>query len=169
MKPLIKVPVKFGLIGAGICVLMFFIQHWSDTNPLLEMQVFSLFILPIFLFFGFKEYRDTFNNGLMSFSEGMTIGLIIYLLIGTLYGLFLVVTLNILDTTVIMDEYMATNLQKLEESRSQFSQQQYEESYQDHLNTTIYTPIKDIIMRTVIIGFLLTSLLSTILKRGSNK
>lgn len=169
MKPLIKVPVKFGLIGAGVCMLMFFIQYWTDTNPLLEMQVFSLFILPVFLYFGFKEYRDTFNNGLMSFSEGMTIGLIIYLLIGTIYGLFLVGILNILDTGVIMEEYIATNLQKLEESKSQFSQKEFDESYQDNLNSTIYTPIKDIIVRTVLIGFLLTSLLSTILKKGSNK
>ncbi|MEO9806320.1 MAG: DUF4199 domain-containing protein [Reichenbachiella sp.] len=169
MKPLFQVPLKFGLIGAGIKILMFFVLLWTDANPLLEMQVFNLIILPVFIFFGIKEFRDTFNQGILSFSEGMTIGLIIYLLIGLLYGAFLAGALNIIDTSVIMEEYIATNLQKLEESRSQFGQKEFEESYRENQNSSIYVPIKDIIIRTLLIGFLLTSLLSTVLRKQPKK
>ncbi|MEO9966429.1 MAG: DUF4199 domain-containing protein [Reichenbachiella sp.] len=169
MKPLFKTPLKFGLIGAGISMLMFFVLYLTGSNPLLEMQVFSLFILPVFIFFGIKEFRDTFNQSTMSFSQGMTVGLIIYLSIGLFYSLFLVGVLNIIDTSVIMEEYVATNLQKLEESRSQFSQKEFEESYLENQNSTIYVPIKDIAVKTLFIGFLLTSLLSTVLKKQSKK
>ena len=55
MKPLFKVPLKFGLIGAAINIAMFFVLHWTGSNPLLEMRVFDFFIIPVLSFSGSKN------------------------------------------------------------------------------------------------------------------
>lgn len=172
MKPLFKVPIKFGLIGAAINIAMFFILHWTGSNPLLEMRVFDFFIIPVFIFFGIKEFRDTFNQGAMEFWQGMTVGFFIYGCIALLYSAFLWVALLIVDAEMLQS-YITESLNVIKENKDLLTEEMgadsYKSSYDEVSQTTAFDLVADSFVKKAGIGFLLTSLLSTVLKKQPKK
>lgn len=172
MKPLFQVPLKFGLIGAGINMLMFFVLHWTGTNPLLEMRVFDFFIIPVFIFFGIKEFRDTFNQGLMEFWQGMTVGFFIYGLIALLYSGFLWLSLQFVNPEMLQF-YITESLNVINENKDLLTEEMGVENYQNSYNevskTTSFDLVIDSFVKKAGIGFLLTSVLSTVLKKQPKK
>ena len=172
MKPLFKVPLKFGLIGAAINIGMFFVLHWTGSNPLLEMRVFDFFIIPVFIFFGIKEFRDTFNQGLIEFWQGMTVGFFIYGCIALLYSLFLWIALQFADPEML-DFYISESLNVIKENKDLLTEEMgvesYQSSYEEVSKTTALDLALDSLVKKAGIGFLLTSVLSTILKNQPKK
>jgi len=168
MKPLFKVPLKFGLIGATINIAMFFVQHWTGSNPLMEMRVFDFFIIPVFIFFGIKEYRDTFNQGLMEFWQGMTVGFFIYGSIAVFYSIFLWVALQFADPDMLQS-YITESLNVIKENKDLLTEEMgaesYQSSYDEVSKTTALDLATDSLVKKAGIGFLLTSVLSTVLKK----
>lgn len=172
MKPLYQVPLKFGLIGAGINVLMFFVLHWTGSNPLLEMRVFDFFIIPVFIFFGIKEFRDTFNQGLMEFWQGMTVGFFIYGSIAVVYAVFLATALQLFDPEMLQS-YISESLAVIKENKDILTEEMgvesYQSSYEEVSKTTGLDLAIDSLVKKAGIGFLLTSVLSTVLKKQPKK
>ncbi|SMD33242.1 Protein of unknown function [Reichenbachiella faecimaris] len=172
MKPLFKVPFKFGLIGAAINIAMFFVLHWTGSNPLMEMRVFDFFIIPVFIFFGIKEFRDTFNQGLMEFWQGMTVGFFIYGSIALLYAVFLWMALQLADVEMLQS-YITESLNVIKENKDILTEEMgadnYQSSYNEVSKTTALDIATDSLVKKAGIGFLLTSLLSTILKKQPKK
>jgi len=168
MKPLFQVPIKFGLIGAAINIAMFFILHWTGSNPLLEMRVFDFFIIPVFIFFGIKEFRDTFNQGLMEFWQGMTLGFFIYGTIALLYSTFLWIALQFADPEMLQS-YITESLNVINENKDVLTEEMgadsYQTSYDEVSKTTAFDLSTDSFVKKAGIGFLITSLLSTVLKK----
>lgn len=168
MKPIIKVPLKFGGIGIIILILMFFVFLITDSNPLLEMKVFDFFILPVFLFFGIKEFRDSYNNREMSYGQGMTSGLIIYGCIAIGYSLFLWIALQFTNPDLLTD-YIHTSIEVFESSKAELtadgSEEMYLQTVKDAKQTKAIDLVWDSLLKKAGIGFLLTSLLATVLKR----
>lgn len=172
MKPLFKVPLKFGFIGAAINIVMFFVLHWTGSNPLLEMRVFDFFIIPVFIFFGIKEFRDTFNQGLIEFWQGMTVGFFIYGCIALLYSAFLWIALQFADPEMLQS-YITESLNVIKENKDLLTEEMgaesYQSSYDEVSKTTAFDLVADSFVKKAGIGFLLTSVLSTILKKQPKK
>ena len=168
MKPIIKVPLKFGGIGAAILILMFFVFLLTDSNPLLEMKVFDFFILPVFLFFGIKEFRDSFNQGEMTYGQGMTTGLIIYGCIAIGYSIFLAAALQFTSPDLLA-EYIAKSVEVFESNKAELtadgSEEMFLQTIKDAKQTQSIDLVWDSLLKKIGIGFLLTSLLATVLKR----
>ncbi|NVK51954.1 MAG: DUF4199 domain-containing protein [Flavobacteriaceae bacterium] len=79
--------IRYGLYGflVGLLIfslhLFFGIKHLDySTNEILGY--ISIFISLSFIFFGIKHYRDHINNGLISISKAIVIGLAISILVG---------------------------------------------------------------------------------------
>ena len=168
MSALVKVPVRFGLMGIGVLIVIFIVYYFSGSNPLLEMSMLDLFIIPIFLYFGIREYRDNYNNGSMEFWQGMTAGLLIYLLIATVFSAFLFLFLKFLDTS-LAQAYIDTKLGELAASETKIVDEMGRDSYENLIlttkNTTTEALTLDNFLRKIAIGFFLTSVISVIMKR----
>jgi Protein of unknown function (DUF4199) len=48
----------------------------------------TILLAMIFVFFGIKQYRDHFNNGYLSFGQGLKLGLLMVLIPSLAFGLF---------------------------------------------------------------------------------
>ena len=132
------------------------------------MSMLDLFILPIFLYFGIREYRDTFNSGQMEFWQGMTTGLLTYSMIALFFGGFLFLFLNYLDTSVTKG-FIEIKLDDLTESKDKIVEEMgiesYDKAFKSTEATTVSDLIKDNMIRKGVIGFFLTSIISVIMKR----
>ena len=167
-NPFISIPIKFGIAGSVLIITMFLVFYFSSTNPLIEMGMFDFFILPIFLFLGIKEYRDTFNNKLLEFWQGMTIGFICYLTIALVTSLFVLFFVTVINPD-IFDTYVASRLEILEEGRVNIIEKMGEASYQESFLEIQQISLSDIILdnflKKSMIGMLLTIMISIIVKR----
>lgn len=167
-NPLFKVPAKFGFFGAAMIIIMFFIFHFSGSNPLTEMGLFDFFIIPIFLFFGIKEFKDAYNQKLLEYWEGMTAGFVVYITIAVLTSLFIFLFMN-LSGSDIMDNYVADKLEILEDKKEGIIEEMGEETYltskEEITGITIFDITLDNFLKKTFIGLLLTIMIAVIMRR----
>ncbi|MCV9387559.1 DUF4199 domain-containing protein [Reichenbachiella ulvae] len=172
MRDLLKISARYGLIGSALIIIMFLVFYFSDENPLQELQMFDLFIIPIFVFFGVKEFRDRYNGELLKYWEGMTTGTIIALLIAGITALFLYLFVGWIDTS-LLPEHIEILLGNLEETRDKIVEEMgadsYIESYEKVKGTTLRDIVIDSFAKKIIIGFLITSVVAVVLKRKELK
>lgn len=167
-NPLFKVPAKFGAFGAAMIIIMFFIFHFSGSNPLTEMSLFDFFIIPIFLFFGIKEFKDTYNQKLLEYWEGMTAGFVVYFSIAILTSLFIFLFMHLSESD-IMDDYIANKLEILEGKKDGIIEEMGEETYLESekgiKGTSIFVITLDNFLKKTFIGLLLTIAIAVIMRR----
>ncbi|OYX14681.1 MAG: hypothetical protein B7Z16_14205 [Algoriphagus sp. 32-45-6] len=82
MNKYFKTAYQFGALGGSLSFISFIILSIVYDDPTNLNLVFGYLITPIALFLAIKFYKDYENGGFLSFSEGMTVGFITYLLIG---------------------------------------------------------------------------------------
>lgn len=164
---MVKVSVKFGLLGAAVNIVIFLVYFFLGYNPLLEMGALDIFILPVFLFFGVKEYRDVVNGRLLDFWQGMTVGFIIYSFIAVIFAMFIWLFLEI--DTALVEEYISDRLHKTHESKEmiidKMGQGAFDDTVREIGNMTISDLVLDGLFKKAGIGFLLTSLITVVMKR----
>ncbi len=73
MSPLIKVPLRYGLIAGVLGIILtillyYFVQHPLLVSPYMD---FRIFIFGVFIFFALKELRDFSFGGVLYFWQGM--------------------------------------------------------------------------------------------------
>lgn len=166
--PFIYTPIKFGVTGAVLFITMFLASYFSSANPLLENNgIVDVLILLIFLFLAIKEYRDTFNNKLLEFWQGMTLGFICYVIIAVITSLFILFFVTVINPDVL-DTYVVSMLENLENEKESFIERMGEESYRETLtvnkNTSIWKVVLDNFEKKTIIGLALTIVISVIMK-----
>lgn len=168
MKPILKVPIKFGVFGALIIITMFFVFFFSDANPLIEIRMFDFFILPIFIFSAIKEFRDGYNGLYMEFWEGMTVGFVTYITLAIVTSLFVFIFLSTEDGT-IFNTYIDDRIEILESRKDGIVEEMgvstYEESHKDITGTTIWDLTLDNFIKKTLVGLMLTIMISVLMRR----
>jgi len=166
--PLVTIPAKFGAFGAIMVIIMFFVFYFSGSNPLMEMGMFDFFIIPIFLFFGIKEFKDTYNNRLLEFWQGMTAGFVVYFTLACLTSVFIFSFLSLSDPE-IMENYTADRLSILEEKKEaiikEMGESTFIESQEEVRNLTIGDLTFDNFLKKTFVGLLLTIMIAVIMKK----
>ena len=167
-NPLVSVPLKFGAIGGGISMIMFLLAYVMGKNPLIDLKFFDFIIIPIFLFFAMKEFRDYRNGGIIHFWQGMSIGVINYVTLAVISALFIVVFLHFFDSGLV-DLYVSDRLQilelKKEEMIDQMGESTYNQSEIDIRNTSAVILSLDDFLKKCLIGLTLTIPIAVILRR----
>jgi hypothetical protein len=73
MKPLVNVPLKYGVIagilGTALVIGLFYLGRHPFLIPV--YLDFRIFLFGVFIFFVLKELRDHFYSGIMYFWEGL--------------------------------------------------------------------------------------------------
>jgi hypothetical protein len=78
MKPLIKVPLKFGLIAGILGAALTIGLYYIGPHPFLfdVYTDYRIFLFAIFIFFSLKELRDYHQGGVLYFSQAIVSSLI---------------------------------------------------------------------------------------------
>lgn len=167
-NPIVAVPLKFGAISSALSILMFLITYWMGKNPLIDLKFFDFLILPIFLFFAMKDFKDYRNKGILHFWQGMTVGVISYLTLAVFSALFISIFLNFIDAQ-LLDLYITDRLEmidlKKEEIIAEMGEGTYDKSRTDILNTSASILSLDDFLKKCLIGLMLTIPIAVILRR----
>ncbi len=116
-----KIIIKNGIIGGLIAAFFMGISVYFHSQNI-ENDVVSyalgftgMFIAFLFTFIGMKQYRDTLNNGSVSFGKAFTIGFFIALVISTIYVIVWLFELHNFYPD-FMEKYAASEIAKLQSS-----------------------------------------------------
>lgn len=169
-NPLIAVPVKYGLVGGILSILVFVIIYLLGNNPLIIFGKFdfSFLLLPIFIAFSLKDFRDYWNDKSMQFWQGMTIGFINYSVIAIISAIFILLFLSFVDPN-LLTEYISNRslliIEMKDEMIKTMGQNVYETTYQEVQETTAYVLALDDFLKKIFIGLFLTIILCVIFRK----
>jgi hypothetical protein len=166
-KPLFAVPIKFGSFAGIMSVITFMMLYFLDFNPFVESRMMDVVLIPIFLFFGIKDFRDVKNGRVLHYWQGMTVGVITYLLMGLISFVFIMIFIE-LEPQALTD-YITNRLALMEASKVQFLEQLGEETYNtamvDLSKTSGLDLAIDDFLKKSVIGLMLTIMISVILRK----
>ena len=105
MKPTV---FRYGLYSVialvAISAIDLFVVAKYASYQLQEISGYLTMLLSmIFVFLGIRHYRDQYNNGQLSFGQGLKIGLLIVIIPSVAFGLF-----DLLYTRVINPDWFET-------------------------------------------------------------
>lgn len=165
---LIAVPLRFGSIAGLLVIGLFLTLYFLESNPLIEARIVDLVLIPLFLFFGLKDFRDYRNEGILHYWQGMTVGVILYLLMALISAVWILIFLEIIDPQLLVD-YIANRQELLMESKARVIDQMGEETFirsQEELNSiSAWDLALDDFLKKSIIGLMLTIMISIILRK----
>jgi hypothetical protein len=171
-NPLLIVPFKYGIIGSlmiiiGLLVLYYLGRHPLLLNPLLDARI-PLYALIIFI--SFKVFKDQFNGGIMHFWQGLTMGLISYLVMACVAALFIYIFSEIGDTHFLA-EFIRIKSEQLIANKEAYVEAYGvgEKAYNYAIEGLPLTQGSDLalhyIRQSIPIGLFLTIILSVLLRR----
>ena len=169
-NPLLLVPFKYGFIGSlmiilGLIVLFYLGRHPLLLNPILDARI-PLYALIIFI--SFKIFKEQYNGGIMHFWQGMTMGMIAYILMATSATVFIFIISEV-NSTNFLSEYIRIATGQLVTNKDLFIETIGEKTYIETLAQLPATqPIHlavDYLLKSMPIGLFLTIILSVLLRR----
>jgi hypothetical protein len=89
----------------------FIIGNKLDYNAKEIIGYIGILVSTLFIWFGIKYYRDRHNNGLLSFGQGMKVGLLILILPSIAFGIFNVI--YVMMNPEFMDSYYQFKLSEI--------------------------------------------------------
>ena len=165
---MIWVPLKYGVVGAGLVMVMFLTIYLLGKNPLFTLQTFDFGLIPLFLFFAIKDFRDTHNERVLHFWQGMTAGFFVYVSIALLSSLFIFLFLELADRNIVAD-FITNRVEMLERSREEMTdglgKEAFDKVYIELQKTTPYILAMDNFLKKAILGLSFTILISVILRK----
>ena len=76
--PLIRVPLRYAIIGIFLYGTLFLLLYFMDNNPLVVGRPwdFGFLLIPLMVFFAMKDFKVIYNEGELRFWQGMSIGFV---------------------------------------------------------------------------------------------
>jgi len=84
MTKYFKTAYQFGVLGGLLSGLSFYVLSLFHSDPTNLNLVFGYLITPITVYLAIKFFKDYSNEGYLSFSEGMSVGAVSFLLLAIL-------------------------------------------------------------------------------------
>jgi len=166
---LIKLPIKFGLVGFLLTVLGFLVFYYVGLQPwrnLISLVLDSL-IVGAFCFIAIREFKWNHNGGILSFYHGMTLGFVTYLIIALGFGLFYRFFMDVIEPEFISNyvelakDDMITRKDLIIAS---LGEESYNKNFEALVTTNSSVLMFDSIIKKALIGLLLTPILSVIMR-----
>lgn len=169
IPPLVRVPLRFGLIGGVLGFILVIILYYIGRHPLLVIFLFDfrVALFGIFMYFTLKELRDYHYNGILYFWQGMGACGIFVITFGLVASLL--IWIFAINVPAFVAEYveLATNQLKTypPETIKQIGKEFYEQGIAAVKATTPYDLAKLYFRNGILIGFFISIILSVILRR----
>lgn len=167
MHKYFKTAYQFGGLGGVFSILSFIMLTWLNPDPTNLNLVFGYLITPIAIFLAIKYFKEYGNEGFLSFSEGMTVGFVTYVLLGVISGLG--IWLILLISPDLFGEIQLSKLEVLSDNSEMIISQVGEDSYQTTLLSIqkmipIDVALNDTLWK-IIPGLFFTIIISIILRK----
>ena len=177
IKPLYRVPLKYGVAAAILAILLMIVMYFSGKHPMLIPVYYDyrIILFGIILFFSIKEYRDIYNKGYLHFWEGLVNGIIAYLTAALIVGLFIILFSNLVPD--FLNSYINSTVSGLELDKEQLTKTGSvtisEEEFQNQIDmlksATPSLLTIDYIIKSLMIGFPITLILSVFLRKTEDR
>jgi hypothetical protein len=158
------------IVSAFMAVSMFLFSKNSNFEGGMVLGYTSMLIAFTFIFVGIKNYRDKYNNGLITFGKGFKIGLFIALIASTFYVITWVIEFNFFIPD-FMEVYAEQTIKQVRESgasqleidKQLVEMAEYKELYKNPLFLVFIT-----YMEILPLGIVVSIISAFILKRKEN-
>lgn len=115
-----KTIVRFGLFGLALMVVLLVItfllfkreENWEKQEII---GYVTIVLSLLFVYFGIKHWKDNYNNGQLSFGQGLKLGTLITLFPSVAFGFFTWLEMNVLDPE-FSNKYYSYYVQKVKAS-----------------------------------------------------
>jgi hypothetical protein len=167
---LYRVPVRYALIGATICMVLVVSLFYLGKHPLLFPLFldFRIILFPALFYFMLKEFRDFYDGGILHFWQG----LVLTIEFTMCWGLFCYATL--VTVAAIDPTFITTYVQELQEAALKFPPKEIidkigKEAYERNLATLSATKGPDVAKlywkQGLLISAFFSIIISVILRR----
>jgi hypothetical protein len=77
--PLVAIPARNGILGGVLGMVLFIALYFLNRHPFFIPIIldFRIILFSVLIVFTLKEYRNFYQNGMMSFWEGMIMSLVL--------------------------------------------------------------------------------------------
>ncbi len=164
-----KTVLRFGLYGiVAICLLSFLIWSLIDVvdNKMGEVIGYSSMVVSLlFVYFGIKHFRDKENNGVVTFTKGLLIGILISLMVSLAFGILDVIYVKFINPDFMTEYYngMLEQAQSLSAEEFEIRKAELQSEKEMFLNPFMHFFIMS--MMVFVIGFIISLLSALILQR----
>jgi len=169
IPPLVRVPLRYGLIGGALGFVIVIILYYIGRHPFLIIPVFDfrVALFGVFIFFVLKELRDYYFGGFLFFGQGMAASAIFVITFSVLASLLTWIFAINVPHFVIQYVELATNQIKTypKETIEQIGKDVYDQALVDLKSTTAFGLARLYFRQGIIIGFFISLILSVILRR----
>jgi hypothetical protein len=170
MDKYLKSSYKFGLVGGLFSIFAFVLLSFLKSDPTNLSLIFGYVISPFALFLAIKFFKEYSNSGLLSFSEGMSVGFVTYCLIAIISGLGVLIYLYL--SPELFEEIKNSKLEVLLKNQNTITQEMGLNPYESTLLNIKQMTIWDIAFNEgiwkIIPGLFFTIIISIILRKNTN-
>jgi hypothetical protein len=163
MQPLIKVPLRYGviagLVGFGLLVGLYYMGRHPLLIPV--FLDFRIILFGVFIFFTLREIRDYYQNGILYFWQGIIASLLFTACYAFIASLALY--LFVLAAPVFLSDYVNLSIQQLKSLPSQVIEQIGREVYERNLGLLPATSASDLGLLYFLQSFMISLFISIIL------
>ncbi|MDQ3394252.1 MAG: DUF4199 domain-containing protein [Bacteroidota bacterium] len=169
-RPYFQTAFKFGLMGGILIALLFAIMVYFDINPLVANKSldFGFIIVPIFVIFAIKEFRDYRYGGKIKFWQAMILGMLTVSFIALLSAIVVWSFLSLLGDDFLR-QYIADRTLLLEEYKPMIientSDDVYNNTFDELQNVTPIILAFDDFLKKIFTGLFITLIISVVLRR----
>lgn len=166
---MLKSTLKYSVLCGLFLSALFFVSLRVGSNPLLDQRhlFFDIAVFFLFIFFAAKEFKDFRNSGILYFWQGISIGFIVLLPAVIIYCIFLLILFD--QHSVLMEQYKEGAKLLLDTQKElyidTFGEEAIQEQYSQIKNRTSMEVTKRNAGWKVLSGFLITPVVSIILRR----
>jgi hypothetical protein len=170
LRPYFITSSNYGLAGGAIIIILFLILQLFNINPMVanKKMDFGFIILPLFVFFAIKEFRDFKNNRQLRFWQGMTVGFFTYIILALNSAIFLWLVLGIISPE-LLDQYIIDRTLLIESKKNEImgtlGEDVYYQTHYDLQNVTPFVLALDDFLKKTFAGLFITIIISVILRK----
>lgn len=170
MNKYLKSSYKFGLLGGLFNVAAFILLSFLKNDPTNLSLIFGYIISPFALYLSIKFFKEYANDGVLSFSDGMSVGFMTYSLIAFISSFGVLGYLN--SSLELFEEIKNAKLEVLFLNQATISQEIGLSSYESTLSNVKQMSIFDLALNEgiwkIIPGLFFTIIISIILRKNTN-
>ncbi|MDF9795747.1 hypothetical protein OKW21_001010 [Catalinimonas alkaloidigena] len=171
-SPYLILPLKYGVAGGVLSIILFFIVLVVGGNPLISNPldfIVNSVILLVFIIFSIREFKKIYNSNTLHFWQGINVGFFTAIIIGFTTSFFIYIHLTYINPELlasyraIISEQLATNKEGFVE---QFGEEVYNKSLQDNESVTpLKLALDELIKKKLVIGFFITTIISVVMRQ----
>jgi hypothetical protein len=165
---MVVVSLRYALVATLLSIIVFAGLYFFGENPLLQGRFFDFIVIPLFLFFSIKEFKDRKNGGFLQFWQGMTVGFFVYFGLALLFAVFIYIYIQFVDFNVFTD-YIQDRIALIQGNKVNLIEQMGEETYYRTLDQMEKVRPLDVAIddfyKKNLIGFFFATIISVILRK----